>query len=253
MWPPSTPMSAAILPFFFAARTSAAVVASAISSGCFFAISRTALICFVARSTASGPVIFPDIQIEKKIASRPPSFIRGISMLPSAWRTPKSNFGSSSRCVVSSCVSTTIEEKCNFFAFSEMESAAKPITNKLPQAAIAANLRIGQYMAILPWSYSVCCLFFLNKIGRKSLPQEPAEQRLFPRSAIYFGDRFGKRNSFGAGFDAVLRVGAILDAAFLHHCVQALFCMHRARGVHIEEANLADDGRADEFTVFIYL
>ncbi len=35
------------------------------------------------------------IQMEKKMASRPPSRIRGMSTLPSVWRAAKSKFGSS--------------------------------------------------------------------------------------------------------------------------------------------------------------
>src|SRR5882757_2977384 len=147
MCPPSTPISAAIFPCFFAARTSAAVVASTMSFGCFRTCSRTAPICAVARLTASGPVTLPDIQMEKKIPSSPPSFIRGMSMLPSEWRTPRSNFGSSSRCVVSSWVSTTIAEWVSFFAFSETESAATLIAIRHPLAKIAAIRR--SFLSIL--------------------------------------------------------------------------------------------------------
>ena len=43
-----------------------------------------------------------EIQMEKKMAERPPSFMRGMSMLPSGWRTERSNFGSRRRWVVSS-------------------------------------------------------------------------------------------------------------------------------------------------------
>src|SRR6266446_3698919 len=72
---------------------------------------------------ASGPVILLGIQMEKKIAPSPPSFMRGISMLPLELRAPRSKSPSRNLCVVSSCVSTTIEEKCTLRAFSEMESA----------------------------------------------------------------------------------------------------------------------------------
>src|SRR6266849_7610176 len=77
----------------------------------------------MARLTASGPVILLGIQMEKKIAPSPPSFMRGISMLPVELRAPRSNLPSRNRCVVSSWVSTTMDEKCSLRAFSEMESA----------------------------------------------------------------------------------------------------------------------------------
>ena len=105
------------LPVRMDAANSSAVVASARSFGNRAGSSRTASIWSSARFTASGPVTVPEIQIEKKIALRPPSRMRGISIEPSAWRTPRSNFGSSSRCVVSSWVSTTIERKCRSCAF----------------------------------------------------------------------------------------------------------------------------------------
>ena len=122
MCPPSTPISAAILPSFRASRTSAAVVAKTMSVECLRTCSRTASICTSARSTASGPVTLLGIQMEKKIALRFPSRMRGMSMLPVALRVPRSNLPSRNRCVVSSCVSTTMDEKCSLRAFSEMES-----------------------------------------------------------------------------------------------------------------------------------
>src|ERR1700722_18598913 len=45
--------------------------------------------------------------------------MRGISMLPSVWRAPRLNFGSSRRWVVSSWVSTTIELKWRSWACCE--------------------------------------------------------------------------------------------------------------------------------------
>src|SRR5229473_4066488 len=60
--------------------------------------------------------------MEKKIALRFPSRIRGISMLPVELRVPRSNLPSRNRWVVSSCVSTTRDEKCSLRALSEMES-----------------------------------------------------------------------------------------------------------------------------------
>src|SRR5262249_9804768 len=98
--------------------------------------------------------------MEKKMASRPPFFILGMSMLPSVCRIPRSNFGSSSRCVVSSCVSTTIEECVSFFAFSETESAAKPITSKLPLKTTTATLCHVQTIATLSRSCLILRLQF---------------------------------------------------------------------------------------------
>src|SRR5258708_9884091 len=125
MCPPSTPISAAIFPCLRASRTSAAVVASVISFGCLRTCSRTASICVMAGSTASGSVTLLGIQIEKKIAPSPPSFMRGTSMPPLELRSPISNLPPRNRCVVSSCVSTTIQEKCSFFARAEISS---PVT-----------------------------------------------------------------------------------------------------------------------------
>ena len=59
MCPPSIPISAANFPALCAARTSAAVVASTISFGCFSARLRTWSIRISDRFTASGPVIVP--------------------------------------------------------------------------------------------------------------------------------------------------------------------------------------------------
>src|SRR6267378_3017772 len=70
---------------------------------------------------ASVPVILLGIQMEKKIAPSPPSFMRGISMLPLELRAPRSKSPSRNRCVVSSCVSTTIDEKCSWRAFSKVD------------------------------------------------------------------------------------------------------------------------------------
>src|SRR5271156_455613 len=67
-------------------------------------------------------MILPEIQMEKKMAVRPPSRMRGISMLPSVWGTAMSKWGSRRRWVVSSWVSMTMEEKWSFLAFSEMAS-----------------------------------------------------------------------------------------------------------------------------------
>src|SRR6266403_2861303 len=144
MWPPSTPMSAAILPCLRASRISAAVVARTTSFGCLRTCSRTASICTSARSTASGPVTLLGIQMEKKIALRLPSRIRGMSMLPVELRAPRSNFPSRKRCVVSSCVSTTMDEKCSLRAFSEIPSAFIAPAKSTPAPAHAPAHRIAR-------------------------------------------------------------------------------------------------------------
>src|ERR1700730_15954728 len=79
--------------------------------------------------------------MEKKTAFRPPSFMRGISMLPVLVRSPTSNLPSRKRCVVSSWVSTTIEAKCSLRAFSETETAerVKAATSKREMDAQAKS------------------------------------------------------------------------------------------------------------------
>src|SRR5258708_3282909 len=137
-------MSAAILPCLRASRISAAVVARTISFGCLRTCSRTAPIWTSARSTASGPVTLLGIQMEKKIALRLPSRMRGMSMLPAELRVPRSNFPSRKRCVVSSCVSTTMDEKCSLRALSEMPSAFIAPARSTPAAAHAPAHRIAR-------------------------------------------------------------------------------------------------------------
>src|SRR5712692_3348058 len=51
----------------------------------------------------------------------------------------------------------------------------------------------------------------------------------------------------------VLCVGTFLDAARTHECRKTLAFIHRSRGVHIEKAHLADDGRAHELIMLIHL
>src|SRR5216684_5514556 len=51
----------------------------------------------------------------------------------------------------------------------------------------------------------------------------------------------------------VLRVGAFLDAAGTHERAEPLALVHRSRGMHVEEAHLADDGRAHELIMLIHL
>src|SRR5450432_2158705 len=252
MWPPSTPIRAAISPFLCASRISAAVVASTISRGCLRTCSRTASIWSSARSTASGPVTLLGIQMEKKMALSPPSFMRGMSMLPLAARSPRSNLPSRKRWVVSSWVSTTMEEKCSLRAFSETEPAesAKPATTRDREPSDKSKARViyspGEIIGRTPdcnrkqsaregkvraqrreenWLLSV-------------LASEPAEERLLPGFAIYFRERFGEGNAFGTGDHAVLRVGAVFDAAVAHCRSEALFGVHFSCGMHVEQAHL---------------
>src|SRR5215471_14033681 len=230
MWPPSTPMSAAILCSAWARRTSSAVVARARSPGCLRTVSRTASIWSRVFCTACGPLILLGIQIEKKMAPRPPWRMRGMSMLPAACRSARLKFGSRSNCVVSSCVSTTIDEKCSFFARSEITSpATRVVTRSPPHTNIAArkNRISAQH---------------LSESCGEILTYQPAEECLFPCGAVDFSKGFGERDFLGTRFDAVLRVGAVLNAAGLHDGVEAFARLHCAGRMHVEEAHLADDG-----------
>src|SRR5271156_2536455 len=87
----------------------------------------------------------------------------------------------------------------------------------------------------------------------ESLPYQPTEEGLFPRLAVDFGERFGKRNFFRASLHAILCVGAILDAAMTHRGLHALSGVHPTGGMHVEEAHLAENGGAHEFAVFVHL
>src|SRR5690348_9818384 len=247
MCPPSTPMSAAIFRSRWAARTSSAVLARTISSGCRATCWRTASIWSSARFTASGPVMLPGIQMEKKIAPRPPSFMRGMSMLPSLWRSPRSKLPSRNRWVVSSCVSTTIEEKCSFFARAEMSLARSDTESKATAEKHTAATRNARIMQAPSFHQRDA-----QRIYQESAEQ-PTQKSLLPCLAVHFGERFGKRNLLGAGFHAVLRIGAILNAAGSHQRLKPFARVHAAGGMHVEEAHLADDRRADEAIVVIHL
>src|SRR5579863_1976835 len=85
------------------------------------------------------------------------------------------------------------------------------------------------------------------------LAEEPTGQRLAYGVAIDLSDGFRQRNGFRASMDTVLCIGAILDAAGAADRFQALVGIHRSRGMHVEKAYLADDGRADEVAVGINL
>jgi hypothetical protein len=76
---------------------------------------------------------------------------------------------------------------------------------------------------------------------------------LLPSFAIDLGNGFGQRDVFGAGLDTVLSVGTFLDAAMSEESLQAFPSVHGTGGMHVEEANLTDDGRADEIVVGVHL
>src|SRR5258708_22729324 len=76
---------------------------------------------------------------------------------------------------------------------------------------------------------------------------------LVPCLTIDFRQRFGSWNFLGASLDAIWGVGAVFDTAVTHHRLDALFGVHRARRVHVEQAHLAEDGRAYEIIVLVDL
>src|SRR5256886_14909543 len=84
----------------------------------------------------------PSIQMEKKIAFMPPSRMRGMSTWPSGLRLPRSKFLEKKRCVVSSCVSSTIEEKCSFRARSAMSSALEGAPSCEPASKTAQRHKL---------------------------------------------------------------------------------------------------------------
>ena len=160
MWPPSIPISAAILCSAAARRMSAAVVASIRSFGWRRAASRTQSIRSSARFTAGGPVTSLGTQIEKNSASRPPSRMRGTSMCPSLWRAEMSNVLSKSiRCGVSSCESITIARSCSWRARGEIGASgggawARSVTAATASGTAAVSARMTYLMrAMLIHSY----------------------------------------------------------------------------------------------------
>src|SRR5256885_6166580 len=92
-----------------------------------------------------------------------------------------------------------------------------------------------------------------NWQGEFTLLYEPSEQSLLPRGAVHFRNGFGEWNPLRAGFHAVLRVSAILDAARFRQGSEPFLRVHRASRMHVEQPDLADDGCANEFTVLVYL
>lgn len=77
--------------------------------------------------------------------------------------------------------------------------------------------------------------------------------RLAHDLAANFGDGVGQRDVFGADFNAILGVAALLDAAIAHQRVQALFLQSFAGGMSVEEPHLRNGRRADEVGLVIEL
>src|SRR5215472_9282808 len=69
--------------------------------------------------------------MEKKMPVRPPSFMRGTSMLPSSWWMEMSNLGSRRRWVVSSWVSMTMEADC-----AEVETVIRTPRNRIAKERV---------------------------------------------------------------------------------------------------------------------
>src|ERR1700675_2786326 len=85
------------------------------------------------------------------------------------------------------------------------------------------------------------------------LPYQPPEQRLFPCLAVDLRQRFGQGDFLRTGLHAILCVGAVFDPTVAHNRRDAFLGMHRSGRVHIEQPHLAEDRRAHERTVFVYL
>jgi len=71
--------------------------------------------------------------------------------------------------------------------------------------------------------------------------------------AVDVGDGLSQRKLLGAGFDAVLRKAALLNAAVAGQRTQAVFLEDLAGGVIVEELDLGDCGRAHEAGVLVEL
>src|ERR1700730_2428941 len=211
MWPPSTPMSAAILTCLRASRISAAVVARTRWLGCWRTCSRTAWIGTRPRATASGPLTLLGIQMEKKIAPRLPSRMRGMSILPVELRGPRSNLPSRNRWVVSSCVSTTSEEKWSLRALSDMPSAFIAPANSMPGPPHPPAHRSSRTTSLL-----LVLLLSRRRFPADSLrllhhpenvPTQNLANILFRVSLTQQG--FGDLREFGAIFQTVRHVGTV--------------------------------------------
>src|SRR5215469_5774270 len=99
-------------------------------------------------------MILLEIQMEKKMAVRPPSRMRGMSMLPSEWRAGISKCGSRRRCVVSSWVSMTMEEDWSFLACSETDWAstvAPRIKQTAAESIAEINFTGGRLLSSESW------------------------------------------------------------------------------------------------------
>src|SRR2546421_12948256 len=165
----------------------------------------------MARLTATGPVILLGIQMEKKIAPRLPSRMRGMSMLPVALRGPRSNLPSRKRCVVSSCVSTTMDEKCSLRALSEMPSAFIAPARTTPAATHAPVHRIARTISrllvlLLSSLHLLAYLFRLLQYA-KNVSAENFADVLFRISLAQ--QRFRDLGEFRAVFQAIRHIRAV--------------------------------------------
>src|SRR5258707_15809648 len=121
----------------------------------------------------------PSIQMEKKIAFMPPSRMRGMSMLPSALRLAMSKSLEKNRCVVSSWVSRTMDEKWSLRARSASSSALAGAidhsqhSKKETNDKHARRQRISSSLALLKNGPN-------QKCRMEILPYQPAEHSLFP-------------------------------------------------------------------------
>src|SRR5436305_15134214 len=140
-----------------------------------------------------------------------------------------------------------MEEKCNLWARSEMSSATV-VGIRGRNAAAAITQPKTHNPTLRMWRMESPQIVRTNG---ESLPYQPAKQRLFPCLAIYFRERFRQRNFLGARFHAILSVGAIFNPAVSHRSAQPLFGVHRAGGMHIEQAHLVENCCAHEVTVLV--
>src|SRR5207245_1855602 len=104
--------------------------------------------------------------------------------LPVELRLPRSNFTAGNRCVVSSGVSTTMDEKCSFRARSEMESAetTSPATQTEDTHTAANNnarTMLSPSETITPVKRLIVTEISLERhaISRQASPEAPASTR----------------------------------------------------------------------------
>src|SRR5258706_9683546 len=195
---------------------------------------------------AGGPMMRPSIQMEKKMAFIPPSFMRGMSMLPSALRFARSKSFEKNRCVVSSWVSRTMDEKWSLRARSAISSALVAAIHsehnrKKEQNDKNARRRISSSLAPLEFGPNQKCRVEI-------LPYQPAEHGLFPCLAIYFRDGFRQGNFLWTSLEAIMRVGAILNTTGMIQRADAIVGVHRSGWMHVEKTHLADDCGADKIS-----